>query len=145
MKNILFVCVENSCRSQIAEAFAIIYGSGLINVFSSGSKPSGEINPKAIASMRELNYDLTRHTSKSLDEIPQIEYDYVVTMGCGDNCPFVRAKNRIDWNIADPKNMTMGEFSNVREEIKRRVKELVKLLVDTEYSSEENRSTFETV
>lgn len=145
MKNILFVCVENSCRSQIAEAFAMIYGSGLINAYSSGSKPSGEVNPKAIASMHEIDYDLTRHTSKSLDEIPQIEYDYVVTMGCGDNCPFVRAKTREDWNIADPKNMTMDEFRRVRDDIKSRVQGLLGQISNSENSSKENQPTFETV
>lgn len=125
MKTVLFVCVENSCRSQIAEAFAKMYGGGKLTAFSSGSKPSGIVNPKAIASMQELGYDLSLHESKSLEEIPQIEYDYAITMGCGDECPFVRAKNRADWNIPDPKNMTVDEFRVVRDEIKDRVQELI--------------------
>lgn len=125
MKTVLFVCVENSCRSQIAEAFAKMYGDGKLTAFSSGSKPSGIVNPKAIASMQDLGYDLSLHESKSLEEIPQIEYDYAITMGCGDECPFVRAKNRTDWNIPDPKNMTMDEFRVVRDEIKDRVLELI--------------------
>mgnify|MGYP006165352911 FL=1 len=125
MKNILFVCIENSNRSQMAQAFATIYGSEKVKAYSSGSKPSGKINPKAIAAMGELGYDLTSHDSKSLDEIPQIEYEYAITMGCGDECPFVNAKNREDWQLPDPRHMEGEEFNKVRDEIKERVLELL--------------------
>ena len=125
MKNILFVCVENSCRSQMAEAFARIHGKDIVRVYSSGSKPSGIVNPKAIASMKEINYDLSTHKSISLDEIPQIEYDYAITMGCGDECPMVKTKHREDWGIADPKNMSFDEFSKVRNIIEDKVKDLL--------------------
>ncbi|MCX6295568.1 MAG: arsenate reductase ArsC [Bacteroidetes bacterium] len=125
MKNILFVCVENSNRSQMAEAFAKIHGKGKINVYSSGSRPSGIINPKAIAAMKEVGYDLTTHDSKSLDQIPQIKYDYAITMGCGDECPFIVAKHRDDWKLDDPKHMNAVDFNKVRDEIERRVKELI--------------------
>ncbi len=125
MKKILFVCVENSNRSQMAEAFAKIHGKGKVEVYSSGSRPSGIINPKAIAAMKELNYDLTKHNSKSLDEIPQINYDYAITMGCGDECPFVKAEHRDDWKLDDPKNFAPYEFNKVRDEIERRVMELI--------------------
>lgn len=128
MKTVLFVCVENSCRSQIAEAFAKIYGLGILTAYSSGSKPSGVVNPKAIASMAELEYNLSAHSSKSLDEIPQIEYDFCITMGCGDECPFVRATHREDWNITDPKNMSLDEFRIIRDEIKQNVLELIELI-----------------
>jgi protein-tyrosine-phosphatase len=121
MKNILFVCIENSNRSQMAQAFAKIYGSEKVEAFSSGSKPSGKINPKAIAAMTELGYDLSTHDSKSLDEIPKVEYEYAITMGCGDECPFVIAKNREDWQLPDPRNMEGEEFNRVRDEIKERV------------------------
>src|SRR4051812_34450284 len=94
-KNILFVCVENAGRSQMAHAFANMYGAGKVNAFSAGSRPSGMINPKAIEVMAELGYDLTTHNSKSLKEIPDIEYDYVVTMGCGDECAYLKTKNRM--------------------------------------------------
>lgn len=94
MKRILFVCIENAGRSQMAEAFARIHGKNQVDVHSAGSRPSGKINPKAIEVMRERDYDLTQHRSKSLEEIPNIEYDVVVAMGCGDACPFVRAKQR---------------------------------------------------
>ncbi len=105
-KRFLFVCVENSNRSQMAEAFARIHGGEGGEAFSAGSRPSGVVNPKAIASMAETGYDLSRHGSKSLDEIPEVEYDFVATMGCGDACPFVRARKRADWQIPDPKNLT---------------------------------------
>ena len=75
MKRVLFVCVENSCRSQIAEAFARMHGAGAIEPYSAGSNPSGQVNLKAIVSMHELGYDLSRHVSKSLSEIPAVEYD----------------------------------------------------------------------
>jgi protein-tyrosine-phosphatase len=125
MKKILFVCVENSNRSQMAEAFANIHGKGKVEAYSSGSRPSGLINPKAIAAMKELGYDLTTHDSKSLDEIPQINYDYAITMGCGDECPFIKAFHRDDWKLDDPKHMEPIEFNKVRDEIERRVKDLI--------------------
>ena len=121
MKKVLFVCVENSCRSQIAEAFARIHGGNEIEAYSSGSRPSGVVNPKAIETMREIGYDLSTHTSKSLDEIPDVAYDFVATMGCGDECPFIRATVREDWQIPDPKNMPPDEFRVVRDEIEKRV------------------------
>ncbi|GBD95214.1 MAG TPA: arsenate reductase ArsC [Nitrospirae bacterium] len=125
MKKILFVCIENSCRSQIAEAFAKIHGSDVIEPYSSGSRPSGIVNPKAIESMKEVGYDMSTHRSKSLTDIPDIEYDYVITMGCGDACPFVKAKQREDWGIPDPKDMDMEEFRKVRETIEEKVKKLI--------------------
>ncbi len=130
MKKVLFVCVENSNRSQMAEAFAKMHGKGIIEAYSSGSRPSGKINPKAIAAMKELNYDLTQHTSKSLDEIPQIKYDYAITMGCGDECPFIIATHRDDWKLDDPKNLEPTEFNKVRDEIESRVKALIHSLKD---------------
>lgn len=130
MKNILFVCVENSNRSQMAEAFAKIHGKGKIEAYSSGSKPSGKINPKAIAAMKELGYDLSTHDSKSLEQIPKIKYDYAITMGCGDECPFVMAEFRDDWKLDDPKNLEPIEFNKVREEIERRVRLLIEKLED---------------
>ena len=124
-KRVLFVCVENSNRSQIAEAFARMHGGEKIQAYSAGSRPSGKINPKAIEAMRELGYDLGAHHSKSLSEIPDLEYDVAVTMGCGDECPYVRARLREDWNIPDPKEMDETEFRNIRDMIEKRVKELL--------------------
>src|SRR6476661_10045438 len=80
-KRVIFVCVENSNRSQMAEAFARIHGGGRIEAFSAGSRPSGRINPRAVEAMKEVGYDLTRHRSRSLAEVPDVEYDVAVTMG----------------------------------------------------------------
>jgi len=120
-KAVLFVCVENSNRSQMAEAFARIHGGDVVEAYSAGSRPSGRVNPKAIESMRELGCDLSKHGSKSLAEIPDVEYDLVATMGCGDACPLVRAKVREDWQIPDPKNMEPAEFRAVRDLIESKV------------------------
>jgi len=128
MKSALFVCVENSCRSQLAEAFADMHGSGVVEAYSSGSKPSGIVNPKAIDTMKELNYDLSTHQSKSLSEIPDIEYDTVVTMGCGDVCPTVKAGLREDWQIPDPKNMDVDAFREIRNLIEEKVLTLIRRL-----------------
>jgi protein-tyrosine-phosphatase len=125
MRKVLFVCTENSCRSQIAEAFAHLYGKDKIEPFSAGSKPSGKINPKAIESMKEIGYDLARHSSKSLAEIPQEQYEYVITMGCGDVCPFVPSKYHEDWGIPDPKELPMEEFRKIRALIEDKVRELI--------------------
>jgi arsenate reductase (thioredoxin) len=132
-KNILFVCIENSNRSQMAEAFARLHGKNLVNVLSAGSRPSGKINPKAIEAMEILGYDLTTHKSKSTSELVEIEqflpagrFDYVITMGCGDECPFIPARHREDWNIPDPRNMQMKDFIVVRDLIEAKVKELLR-------------------
>jgi protein-tyrosine-phosphatase len=112
----------------MAEAFARIHGGEGIEAYSAGSRPSGTINPKAINSMKEIGYDLSRHQSKSLSEIPVIEFDFVATMGCGDACPFVRAKQREDWNIPDPKEMPVEDFRAVRDLIETKVKGAIALV-----------------
>lgn len=128
VKKILFVCVENSNRSQMAEAFARIHGNGRVEPYSAGSRPSGIVNPKAIESMREKGYDLAVHESKSLEDLPEAEFEYAVTMGCGDECPLVAARHRIDWQIPDPKLLPPEEFREVRDQIERRVVELIESL-----------------
>ena len=122
---LVFVCIENSCRSQIAEAFALMHGGEDVEAFSAGSRPSGIVNPRAIESMKDVGYDLSTHSSTSLESIPDGEFDYVVTMGCGDACPWVPTKNRNDWDIPDPANMPPGEFAEVRDDIERRVRALL--------------------
>jgi protein-tyrosine-phosphatase len=125
VKRVIFVCVENSNRSQMAEAFARIHGAGKVEAHSSGSRPSGRVNPKAIEAMKELGYDLTKHSSKGLDEFNGKEFDAAVTMGCGDECPLVLAKRRIEWKIPDPRDMTPEQFRGVRDLIEAKVKELL--------------------
>lgn len=125
-KKLLFVCIENSNRSQMSQAFAKIHGGENVEAYSAGSKPSGIVNPKAIAAMKELGYDLSTHDSKSLDEVKAFApFDAVVTMGCGDACPWMPAKQFIDWQIPDPKNMEPKEFNEVRNFIEGKVKELI--------------------
>ena len=125
-KKLLFVCVENSNRSQMSHAFAKILGGDAVEAYSAGSKPSGIVNPKAIAAMKELNYDLSKHDSKSLAEVEQYApFDAVVTMGCGDACPWMPAKQFIDWQIPDPKHMEPDEFNKVRDYIKVKVQDLL--------------------
>ena len=128
-KKLLFVCVENSNRSQMSQAFATIYGGNEVEAFSAGSKPSGIVNPKAIAAMKELGYDLNKHDSKSLDEVKtSAPFDVVVTMGCGDACPWMPAKKFVDWQIPDPKHMEPVEFNKVRDFIGEQVNQLLKEL-----------------
>lgn len=125
---VLFVCIENSCRSQMAEAFGKIHGAEKIDFYSSGSKPSGIVNPKAIATMKEVGYDLNKHHSIGLDQIPKGPYEYAITMGCGDECPFIEAKNRGDWQIPDPKHLPLEEFAKIRDQIEEKVKVLIQEL-----------------
>ena len=131
-KKVLFVCVENSNRSQMSEAFARIHGGNSIEAYSAGSKPSGKINPKAVASMKEIGYDLSSHHSKCLDEVKRFApFDAVVTMGCGDACPWMPSERFIDWEIPDPKEMNEEQFSKVRDLIQEKVSRLVQELVHT--------------
>ena len=111
----------------MAQAFAIINGKEKIEAFSAGSKPSGIINPKAIAAMAALGYDLSKHESKSLKQVEAFApFDIVVTMGCGDACPWMPAKQFIDWQIPDPRNMDKDDFNKVRDFIESKVIELIK-------------------
>jgi protein-tyrosine-phosphatase len=124
-KRVLFVCVENSNRSQMAEAFARIHGGDAIEAASAGSAPSGRVNPRAIRFMAEVGYDLSTHGSKSLEQFNGEEIHIVVTMGCGDACPLARAARREEWNIPDPRELPDDQFREVRDLIERKVKELV--------------------
>jgi len=125
---LLFICFANSCRSQMAEAFARAQGAQGTEAFSAGSRPSGVVNPTAIRVMAEVGYDLSAHRSKAVGEVPAGSFDVVVSMGCGDDCPFVPARRREDWEIPDPKEMPLPEFRQVRDRIEREVSELLESL-----------------
>jgi protein-tyrosine-phosphatase len=102
-RRVLFLCVENSNRSQMAEAFARLHGAGRVVAHSAGSRSSGRVNPRAVEFMREVGYDLSRHQSKGLTELAGGEFDAVVGMGCGDEgCPLVKARRREEWAIPKP-------------------------------------------
>jgi arsenate reductase (thioredoxin) len=120
--------VENSNRSQMAEGFARRLGGDRIDARSAGSRPSGRINPRAIAFMAERGIDLTIQHSKSLDDVGSDPFDAVVTMGCGDACPWIAAARREDWALPDPKSLDDAGFRQVRDDIERRVAGLLREL-----------------
>ena len=124
-KKVLFVCVENSCRSQIAEGLLKKLGGGFWDVWSAGSTPTGTVNPTAIALMKERGVDLAAHRSKGLSDLPGGPWDYVVTMGCGDACPFVPSRAKMDWAVPDPKNMPRDEFAKIIDAIEAKVAGLI--------------------
>lgn len=125
LPNLLFVCVENSCRSQMAEGFARALGTGRVHAFSAGSRPSGEVNPRAVEFMRERGIDLGPQHSKGLDDLPDVEWDHVVTMGCGDACPLLPARHRLDWDLSDPKLLDDDGFRAIRDRIGTLVETLI--------------------
>jgi arsenate reductase len=125
MPSVLFVCVANSCRSQMAEALARSLAGPGWEIWSAGSHPSGQVHPVAVEAMREMGLDLSGHRSKGLEEVPQRTWDYVVTMGCGDACPHVRATRRLDWEIPDPVGRPLEDVRRVREQLGGLVRQLV--------------------
>jgi protein-tyrosine-phosphatase len=127
-KVLLFVCVENANRSQMAEAFARIHGGDHVEPYSAGSKPSGVVNPRAIEFMAEKGYDLSKHDSKTLESFNGKPVEVAVTMGCGDSCPLVVANRREEWQIPDPKHLPAEEFRQIRDLIESKVKDLLATL-----------------
>lgn len=125
MPSLLFVCVANSCRSQMAEAIAKQMNDGTWDVWSAGSAPSGMIHPLAATLMKELGLELSAHHSKGLDQVPRHEWDYVVTMGCGDRCPTIPARRRLDWEIQDPTGLELAQARRVRDDLSQRIKALM--------------------
>ena len=126
LPRLLFVCVENSCRSQMAEGFARAIGRERVAAFSAGSRPSGVVNPRAIRFMGEQGIDLGVQGSKGLDDLPGLPWDWVVTMGCGDACPHLPARHRLDWEIPDPAHLDDDGFRAVRDRIEGLVRDLVR-------------------
>ncbi len=137
--NLLFVCVENSNRSQMAEGFARTLGRGRVSAFSAGSRPSGQINARAIQFMKEKGIDLAVQLSKGLDDLPEVKWDYVVTMGCGDTCPTLPAVNRVDWELPDPKHLPDDEFRAVRDRIEGLIAGLLAEVLVPSESDKESR------
>lgn len=125
MKRVLFVCVENSCRSQMAEALARDMGKGAVEAYSAGSKPSGSINPGAVTAMREIGIEMTGQRSKGFSELGERHFDYVITLGCGDVCPVVPAAQHIHWEIDDPKGKSIDAFRRARDEIMKKVEAFI--------------------
>jgi len=123
---IIFVCVENARRSQMAEGFAEALGQGKLEVYSAGSSPSSQIDPLVIEVMKEKGIDVSEKRPKSLNDLPSTEMDYLVTMGCEEVCPAVLAKKIIEWEIPDPKGKSIGTFREVRDMIEEKVRHLLK-------------------
>jgi arsenate reductase len=125
-KKILFVCVENASRSQMAQGFAETHGQGKIEVYSAGSRPSSQVDPLAIEVMKEKGIDLSARRPKGLNDLPPIEMDYLITMGCEEACPAIPAKKVIAWEIPDPKGKSLDAFRNIRDIIEEKVRTLLK-------------------
>lgn len=124
MIKVAFICTHNSCRSQIAEALAKRYAADVFESYSAGTNPKKEINPDAVRLMKQLyGIDMEKEQyPKSLEELPSI--DYVITMGCGVECPNLPAKEREDWGLEDPTGKDDEEFVKVIRQIEEKVKEL---------------------
>lgn len=112
----------------MAEAFMRQAAPAHVESYSAGSRPAGKINPVVVSAMQEVGCDLGTHHSKTLAELPAGKYDYVVTMGCGDECPFIPADRHIDWNIPDPKGLPLKAVRPIRDLIKVQVEELVEAI-----------------
>lgn len=123
-KKILFACIGNCCRSQMAEGFAEKLAGDKFEIYSAGSQPAGYVHPDAIAGMKELGIDISSQYSKGFDQVPK-DLDYVITMGCGEECPLVAAKQRMDWPIPDPIGQGIDYFRQVRDDLKSRVQKLL--------------------
>jgi len=130
-KKVLFVCVQNASRSQMAQGFAEAFGKGRVEVYSAGSRPSFEINPLAIEVMKEKGIDLSNRRPKGLNEVPPVEMDYLITMGCEESCPSVLTKKLIEREIPDPKGKSIEVFRQVRDLIEDKIKVLLKEVEDT--------------
>ncbi len=126
VKKILFTCVENARRSQMAEGFAEAFGKGKLEIHSAGSHPSSQIDPLVVEVMKEKGIDLSSKKPKSLNDLPPIEMDFLITMGCEETCPAVLAKKIIEWDIPDPKGKSIEVFRDVRDLLEGKVKSLLK-------------------
>ncbi|MGC9384628.1 MAG: arsenate reductase ArsC [Kosmotogaceae bacterium] len=122
---VAFVCVGNSCRSQMAEGFAKEYGKDIFEVYSAGTHPAGKVNQNAVEVMKEKGIDISDQYPKLVEDIPE-EVDILITMGCEVECPYVISKTREEWNLEDPVGKDIEFFRVIRDIIEVKVKELVK-------------------
>ena len=129
LPEVLFVCVHNAGRSQMAAALLDRYADGRVHVRSAGSAPGDEINPAVVAAMEEIGLDLSQEFPKPLTDEFVRAADVVITMGCGDACPIYPGKRYLDWALDDPAGKPLGEVRPIRDEIDRRVRALVDELV----------------
>ena len=120
VKKVLFICVENACRSQLAEAISNYFFPDQLKAFSAGSNPAKEVNPRAIRSLNSIGI-AHKGKTKSISQVEDKKYDYIVGMGCGDACPMVPGAQILKWNILDPKLFESKEFNKVRDMIKEKI------------------------
>ena len=121
---VLFVCVHNAGRSQMAAAFLSRIGDGRIDVRSAGSTPAEEIHPVVVQAMEEVGIDLSAERPKRIDDEVVRASDVVITMGCGDACPIYPGKRYEDWQVEDPSGRSLEEVRGIRDDIERRIAEL---------------------
>jgi len=126
---VLFLCVHNAGRSQMAAALLDHHANGRVAVTSAGSEPADRLNPAVVEAMAEIGLDMSRAFPKPLQDEMVREADVVVTMGCGDACPFYPGKRYVDWDLPDPAGKTVEEVRSIRDEIDRRVRALLAELV----------------
>jgi arsenate reductase len=129
--SVLFVCVHNAGRSQMAAAFLTILGEGQIEVRSAGSQPADKVNPAAVEAMAELGIDMSTEIPKILTTEAVKESDVVITMGCGDECPYFPGKRYEDWVLEDPAGQGLEAVRPIRDEIKGRIEDLIESLAPT--------------
>lgn len=123
---VLFVCVHNAGRSQMAAGFLRHLAGDRFDILSAGSLPADEINPVAVATMAEVGIDIAGNRPRVLDEQEVRSADLVITMGCGDACPVFPGVRYLDWDLDDPAGRTVPEVRAIRDEIRRRVEELIR-------------------
>jgi arsenate reductase len=126
---VLFVCVHNAGRSQMAAGWLDTLAGGRIEVRSAGSEPAEQLNPMAVQAMREVGIDIVGEQPKKLTDDAVERADVVITMGCGDTCPYFPGKRYEDWELTDPAGQPMKVVREVRDEIKRRVEALISELL----------------
>ena len=120
VKTVLFVCVENACRSQLAEAISNHFFPDRLKAFSAGSSPGKEVNPKVIRSLSSIGI-AHKGKTKSINQVEGKKYDYIIGMGCGDACPIIPGAQILEWRIPDPKLFELKKFNKVRDMIKEKI------------------------
>ncbi|HSU45301.1 MAG TPA: arsenate reductase ArsC [Arthrobacter sp.] len=132
--SVLFVCVHNAGRSQMAAAFLTSLSKGAVEVRSAGSQPAEKVNPAAVEAMAEVNIDMSAEVPKVLTTEAVKESDVVITMGCGDDCPYFPGKRYEDWELEDPAGKGVGSVRPIRDEIKARVEQLITELLPAQHA-----------
>jgi protein-tyrosine-phosphatase len=127
---VLFVCIHNAGRSQMAAGYARVLSGGAVDVRSGGSEPGSEINPVAVAAMAEDGIDISEGVPQLMTTEAVRDSDVVITMGCGDVCPIFPGKRYEDWDLTDPSGLSLDQVRPIRDEIKQRVEALLRTLAD---------------